>query len=124
MQGSASEATLLCMLAARNKSIAMVKKQQVYGEDGTNDDWVVESCKVLSNLVVYFSDQAHSGVERAALMNMMRIRKVKSNDKHEMRGQEFEKVVQRDLANGLIPCYVSASPLGAFSRELDKQFFF
>lgn len=73
-----------------------------------SDETIDETCRILSKLVVYYSDQAHCSVERATLINLMRGRKLKSDDKRRLRGDVFEAAIKKDLEKGLIPCFVSA----------------
>lgn len=57
IQGTASEAVLVCMLAARTKAC-----QRIHAE--THEDTAV----IMTRLIAYFSCQTHSSVEKAAMV--------------------------------------------------------
>uniref|UniRef100_A0A665U9Q9 Aromatic-L-amino-acid decarboxylase n=1 Tax=Echeneis naucrates TaxID=173247 RepID=A0A665U9Q9_ECHNA len=99
IQGTASEATLMSLLAARCKA---VRRVQTY----TSDKSEVE---IFSQLVAYTSEQAHSSVERAALIGGVMIRKVPTDSNYAVRGDSLKKMVEEDKAAGLIPFYVCAT---------------
>jgi aromatic-L-amino-acid/L-tryptophan decarboxylase len=102
---------LVCMLAARNKSItehAAINNGSIEVKATNSEDTIDETCRILSKLVIYYSDQSHSSAERSSLINLMRGRMLKSDDKHQLRGDVFEAAVKADLEKKLIPCFVSA----------------
>lgn len=99
IQGTASEATLVGLLGAKAKAMQRVKAE--------HPDW--DDNKIVSKLICYCSDQAHSSVERAALLGGVPIRKLKADAKQKLRGEVFEAAVKEDLAAGLIPFYVVAT---------------
>ncbi|XP_068180844.1 aromatic-L-amino-acid decarboxylase [Antennarius striatus] len=98
IQGSASEATLMTLLAARSKAIRRVKTSNPEQTDG----------EILSKLVSYTSEQAHSSVERAALLGGVKIRKVPT-DNCAVRKDMLKKMLVEDKAAGLIPFYFCAT---------------
>jgi aromatic-L-amino-acid decarboxylase len=93
IQGTASEATLVTLLAARNKAMDQRKGDH----------------EVLSKLVGYSSDQAHSSVERAGLLGAVKIRGLPSDRDLSLRGSVLAEAVARDRANGLVPFFVVAT---------------
>eukprot|EP00057_Strongylocentrotus_purpuratus_P035276 XP_798399.1 PREDICTED: aromatic-L-amino-acid decarboxylase [Strongylocentrotus purpuratus] len=99
IQGSASEATLVALLAAKMKTI-----RQKIEEDPSLDQY-----DVMSKLVVYTSDQSHSSVERAALIASLRIRQLATDDKGSLRGDVLQKAIEEDKAKGRIPVYLCAT---------------
>uniref|UniRef100_UPI00358EC380 aromatic-L-amino-acid decarboxylase-like n=1 Tax=Myxine glutinosa TaxID=7769 RepID=UPI00358EC380 len=99
IQRTASDATLMSMLSARHKTLTKLGREQPNQVDG----------KHLSKLVAYMSDQAHSSVERAAIIEAVRVRKLPSDEKFSMRGMELEKAIKQDKENGLIPFYLCAT---------------
>nr|XP_054773616.1 aromatic-L-amino-acid decarboxylase-like [Lytechinus pictus] len=99
IQGTASEATLVALLAAKMKTI-----RQKIEEDPSLDQY-----DVMSKLVVYTSDQSHSSVERAALIASLRIRQLATDDKHSLRGDVLKKAIEEDKAKGRIPVYLCAT---------------
>ena len=60
-------------------------------------------------LVCYFSKQAHSCVERAALLGHMKTRVLDTDEKFSLRGEALEKRILKDKAQGLVPCFIGAS---------------
>ncbi|CRK86290.1 CLUMA_CG000177, isoform A [Clunio marinus] len=99
IQGTASEATLVALLGAKAKTMQRIKMEQ----PELSDDVIV------SKLVAYCSEQAHSSVERAGLLGGVHMRKVKADSSHKLRGEALEDAIKKDLAAGLIPFYVVAT---------------
>ncbi|XP_012720078.1 aromatic-L-amino-acid decarboxylase [Fundulus heteroclitus] len=110
IQGTASEATLMSLLAARCKAI-----RRVLETDATTSE-----SEILSKLVAYTSEQAHSSVERAALIGAVMMRKVPTDERYSVREETLRKMVEEDKAAGLIPFYFCATlgttPSCAFDR--------
>lgn len=73
---------------------------------------------------MYSSAQAHSSVEKAALLASVIIRKVEptANDENDLGldGLALEKAILKDLECGLIPFYVCATLGTTSSLEFDK----
>ncbi|CAH8494681.1 unnamed protein product [Schistosoma intercalatum] len=99
IQGSCSESTLVALLAARNKAITQY--QNIHPN--------VNNYDALSKLVGYYSDQAHSSVERAGLIGMLQLRAIKSNEHYEMDTTILEQTIKDDVNNGLIPFFCCAT---------------
>ncbi|THD21624.1 Aromatic-L-amino-acid decarboxylase [Fasciola hepatica] len=99
ISGSASDSTLVALFGARNRSI------KAYQDENPTASVFDAAAK----LIGYYSDQAHSSVERAGLISMLRLRPVQSNEKHEMTGEALEEAVLEDLNNGLIPFFCTAT---------------
>ncbi|XP_053349635.1 aromatic-L-amino-acid decarboxylase [Clarias gariepinus] len=99
IQGTASEASLVSLLAARSK---IMKKVQ-----GDHPDWT--EMHIMSKLVAYTSSQAHSSVERAGLIGSVRMKKLPTDSKFAVRGETLRKVIEEDKAAGLIPFYFCAT---------------
>jgi aromatic-L-amino-acid decarboxylase len=96
IQGSASEATLTSILAARWRATG--------GAVNTDGD--------TTRLVAYATSQAHSSIEkglRIAGIGTSQIRIVPHDDAFAMRPAEFARLVDADLAAGLTPFWVCAS---------------
>ncbi|XP_055331887.1 tyrosine decarboxylase-like [Paramacrobiotus metropolitanus] len=104
IQGSASECILVSMLAARQHTIRELKKQHPFVEEGV----------LLSKLMAYCSKEAHSSVEKAAMIAFVKIRILETDDKYALRGNKLAKAIQEDRSMGLIPFFVS-STLGTTS---------
>ena len=92
IQGSASESALVALLASKSRKLKEVGKQ-------SSDQ----------KLVAYFSKQAHSCIERAALLGHMTMRVIDTDDSYSMRGDALRECVEKDKSRGLIPCYIGAS---------------
>ncbi|XP_002735383.1 aromatic-L-amino-acid decarboxylase-like [Saccoglossus kowalevskii] len=99
IQGTASEATLVSLLAAKTKHIIRCKSENTE----------MDNYDIMSKLVAYTSDQSHSSVERAGLIACVRMRLLKSDDKYSLRGDVLKEAIQKDKAKGLIPFFVCAT---------------
>lgn len=99
IQGTASEATLVALLGAKAKTVRMVKKDR--------PDW--SESTIISKLVGYASNQAHSSVERAGLLGGVKLRLLPADENLRLRGETLEKAIHEDRDNGLIPFYVVAT---------------
>ncbi|KAL2083952.1 hypothetical protein ACEWY4_019470 [Coilia grayii] len=113
IQGSASEATLVALLAARRRKVQQIQTEQPERPEAD----------IVSKLVAYTSEQAHSSVERAGLIGGMRMRKVPTDEKFAVRGEALRRIIQEDRNAGLIPCYFCATlgttPSCAFDHILE-----
>ncbi|XP_054014494.1 aromatic-L-amino-acid decarboxylase-like [Hylaeus anthracinus] len=99
IQGSASETTLVCFLAAREQTVHRMRRlHPEYSED-----------YIRSKLVAYTSDQSNSSVEKAGIIMAIPMKLVPPDDKYSLRGETLLKAIKEDLENGLIPCYVVAT---------------
>ncbi|KAK8385970.1 hypothetical protein O3P69_010605 [Scylla paramamosain] len=98
IQTTASEATFVCLLAARTEAIQRYQQ----------DDPEIEDAEINSRLVAYCSDQAHSSVEKAGLIGLVKMRYIESDDNLSMRGDKVLEAIQNDREKGLIPFFVSA----------------
>lgn len=99
IQGSASEATLVGLLAARERTVRRVKSLHPEWDEGT----------IRSKLVAYTSDQSNSSVEKSGLLGAMPMRLLPTDDKCSLRGSTLLDAVKNDTNAGLIPCYVVAT---------------
>jgi glutamate/tyrosine decarboxylase-like PLP-dependent enzyme len=64
-------------------------------------------------IVCYCSEQAHSSVEKAALIAITRIRLLPTDENLSLRGETLRKAIEQDKKDGLIPFYVCAT-LGTY----------
>ncbi|CAD1468589.1 unnamed protein product, partial [Heterotrigona itama] len=92
IQGSASEATLICLIAAREQTTLCTKR--LHPE--------LDEAVIKTKLVAYSSDQSNSSVERGALLASVPIRLLTTDDKCALRGETLLKAVKEDLKNGFI----------------------
>lgn len=99
IQGTASEATLVALLGAKSKTVRRVKKEHPEWGEST----------IISKLVGYASNQAHSSVERAGLLGGVKLRLLPADDHLRLRGETLERAIQEDRDKGLIPFYVVAT---------------
>ncbi|CAH1388971.1 unnamed protein product [Nezara viridula] len=99
IQGTASEATLVALLGAKAKAIRKAKAQNPELTD----------YEIISKLVGYCSQQAHSSVERAGLLGGVRLRLLDTDERHRLRGDTLKAAIEEDKKAGLIPFYVVAT---------------
>lgn len=99
LQGSASECALVCLMAARARAIKMLQ--------GDNDD--VHDSVYLPQLVAYSSKEAHSSIEKAAKMAIIKLRILETDDRGRFRGETLRTAIEMDLASGLTPFFVVAT---------------
>nr|QNG40892.1 aromatic amino acid decarboxylase 1 [Hofstenia miamia] len=90
IQTSASECTLFTLLTAKRLKL---------NEGNINE----------SDLVCYTSEQAHSSVQKAAMLANVLMRMVKTDENDSMRGSSLEQVIEEDVRNGLKPIYTCAT---------------
>ncbi|XP_060584603.1 aromatic-L-amino-acid decarboxylase-like [Ruditapes philippinarum] len=98
IQGSASECVLVTLLASRHAAIERAKTYP-YIDDGY----------VLSKLVAYSSKLAHSCVEKAGMIGLVKMRQLDVDDNYALRGYTLERAIEEDRRMGLIPFYVCAT---------------
>uniref|UniRef100_A0AAX7UP25 Histidine decarboxylase n=1 Tax=Astatotilapia calliptera TaxID=8154 RepID=A0AAX7UP25_ASTCA len=102
LQSTVSESTLVALLAARKDKILQLRAEL----DQDVDDSVINS-----RLVAYASDQAHSSVEKAGLISLVKIRFLPTDDELSLRGDTLKQAIQEDRARGLVP-FLLCSTLG------------
>ena len=69
----------------------------------------------LPQLVCYASSEAHSCVEKAAKMNLVKLRVIDPDSHDSLRGDALERAIERDVARGLTPFFVVGT-LGTTSQ--------
>ncbi|CAF0837836.1 unnamed protein product [Didymodactylos carnosus] len=99
IQTTASDATLVALLAARKEAIRRVQSQFPY----------LSPSEINGRLVAYCSDQAHSSVEKACLIGLVKLNLVPSDEKLSLRGSGLRQAIAKDKENGLIPFYLCAT---------------
>ncbi|KAG8042267.1 hypothetical protein G9C98_004901 [Cotesia typhae] len=99
IQTTASESTLICLLAARSRALRAIQENEPDKSPG----------EINSHLVAYCSDQAHSSVEKAGLIGLVQMRYIESDDKLSMRGDMLMEAIIRDREAGLVPFFVCAT---------------
>jgi aromatic-L-amino-acid decarboxylase len=96
---TASTATLCALLCAREKGSSF--SQNRGGLQALD-----------APLVVYASSQAHSSIEKAALLagfGKEHLRLIETDDAHALRADQLEAAIAADEARGLVPCALVAS---------------
>ncbi|XP_077374487.1 histidine decarboxylase [Festucalex cinctus] len=100
IQSTVSESTLVALLAARKDKILQLQA----GLDHDMDDSVLNS-----TLVAYASDQAHSSVEKAGQISLVKIRFLPTDEHLSLRGQVLKQAIQEDRSRGLVPFLLCAT---------------
>lgn len=93
-----SEAILVALFAARNKAIEEYCKEHPQSN----------KFLVMSKLVGYYSEEAHSSAARAGMLSMIKMRSVRTIDR-KMRGSVLKEMIEEDIENDLIPFYCIAT---------------
>lgn len=106
IQGTASEAVLVVLLAARDKVLRRVGKN------------------ALEKLVVYVSDQTHSAVQKACQiagihLDNCRVLKTESSTNYSLSPDLLSEVISQDIAIGLIPFFLCANVGTTSSTAVD-----
>ncbi|CAG0896050.1 unnamed protein product [Darwinula stevensoni] len=99
IQTSASECVLVSLLAARAQAIRSLKAQHPFVEEGI----------LLSKLMAYCSKEAHSCVEKAAMIGFVKLRILEPDEHFSLRGSTLRQAMEEDRAIGLIPFFVSTT---------------
>jgi len=99
IQTSASECVLVALLAARAQAICKLKQQHPQVEEGM----------LLTKLMAYCSKEAHSCVEKAAMISFVKLRILEPDDKFSLRGATLKQAMDDDRAAGLVPFFVSTT---------------
>ncbi|ERL92483.1 histidine decarboxylase [Dendroctonus ponderosae] len=110
IQTTASECTLISLLAGRFIAIKMF--ESLYPDASKHE--------INGKLVAYCSDQAHSSVEKAALIGLVTLRYIECDEDFSMRGDKLLKAVKQDRDQGLIPFWVCATLGTTGSCAFDK----
>lgn len=100
LQGSASDCVLISLIAARAKIITELKKNV---PEDTHDS------VFLPQLIAYTSKNAHSCVEKAAKMAIVKLRILDTDYEGRFRGDTLRRAIEADVADGLTPFFVSAT---------------
>lgn len=87
------------MLAARAQAIKHLKQQHPFVEEG----------HLLSKLMAYCSKEAHSCVEKAAMICFVKLRILEPDEKSSLRGETLTKAMEEDELQGLVPFFVETT---------------
>ncbi|XP_017779570.1 PREDICTED: tyrosine decarboxylase [Nicrophorus vespilloides] len=99
IQTSASECVLVTMLAARAQALKRLKQQHPFVEEGV----------LLSKLMAYCSKEAHSCVEKAAMICFVKLRILEPDANSSLRGNTLQAAMEEDETMGLVPFFVSTT---------------
>ncbi|NWW02287.1 DCHS decarboxylase, partial [Oreocharis arfaki] len=99
LQSTVSESTLVALLAARKNKILEMK----VSEPDTDES------SLNSRLIAYASDQAHSSVEKAGLISLVKIKFLPVDENFSLRGETLKKAIAEDRKKGLVPVFVCAT---------------
>jgi len=87
------------MLAARAQALKRLKAQHPFVEEG----------HLLSKLMAYCSKEAHSCVEKAAMICFVKLRILEPDENASLRGQTVGEAMEEDELQGLVPFFVSTT---------------
>uniref|UniRef100_A0A8C3WWB5 Histidine decarboxylase n=1 Tax=Catagonus wagneri TaxID=51154 RepID=A0A8C3WWB5_9CETA len=99
LQSTVSESTLIALLAARKNKILEMK----VSEPGADES------SLNARLIAYASDQAHSSVEKAGLISLVKMKFLPVDDNFSLRGEALQKAIEEDRERGLVPVFVCAT---------------
>ncbi|KAM4748499.1 histidine decarboxylase [Rhinophrynus dorsalis] len=99
LQSTVSESTLIALLAARKNKILEMKAS----EPDCDDSYLN------SRLIAYASNQAHSSVEKAGLISLVKVRFLPVDENFSLRGDTLTAAVEEDRKHGLVPVFVCAT---------------
>uniref|UniRef100_A0A673BKI1 Histidine decarboxylase n=1 Tax=Sphaeramia orbicularis TaxID=375764 RepID=A0A673BKI1_9TELE len=100
LQSTVSESTLVALLAARKDKILQLRSEL---------DQDVDESILNSRLVAYTSDQAHSSVEKAGLITLVKIRFLPTDEHLSLTGDTLKQAIGEDRRRGLVPFMVCAT---------------
>ncbi len=104
IQGTASESSLVCLLAARERALKTGRARSI------------------DAMTIYTSTQAHSSIAKDARIAGIgddRVRLVPTDAKYAMDTAALARMMREDAANGLIPIYVCATVGTTSSGAID-----
>uniref|UniRef100_A0A914URP0 Aromatic-L-amino-acid decarboxylase n=1 Tax=Plectus sambesii TaxID=2011161 RepID=A0A914URP0_9BILA len=99
IQGSASECNFVSLLAARFEVMKELRQRFPFVEEGL----------LMSKLIAYCSKEAHSSVEKACMIGMVKLRILETDSKFRLRGDTLRNAITEDRNMGLIPFFVSTT---------------
>ncbi|XP_060734448.1 histidine decarboxylase isoform X1 [Tachysurus vachellii] len=113
LQSTVSECTLVALLASRKDKILQMKNRNSPTDthtDAFSDTHTdMDESTLNSTLIAYASDQAHSSVEKAGLISLVKIRFLETDEKFSLRGETLQRAIQEDRRRGLVPVMLCAT---------------
>lgn len=109
IQGTASEAIVTVVVAARDRYIA--RSKEAWAAEGLSEDDIEDKvCTLRGKLVALGSDQAHSSTKKAAIIAGVRCQTVETAaGEYSMTGEGLAKKIQELESKGLVPFYLTAT---------------
>lgn len=99
IQSTASDGVLVCLMTARDRAIRQLKAATVDGDD-------IHESVFLPQLVAYSSTMAHSSIEKAAKMALIKLRIIEADLKNRLDCDALREAIEEDKRNGLTPFFV------------------
>ncbi|XP_030241714.1 3,4-dihydroxyphenylacetaldehyde synthase 2 isoform X1 [Drosophila navojoa] len=99
IQGSASEAVLVAVLAAREQAVRRLRLSHPE----------LSESEIRGKLIAYSSDQSNSCIEKAGVLAAMPIKLLPAGADLVLRGDALKQAIEQDVAAGLIPVICIAS---------------
>ncbi|XP_065836684.1 aromatic-L-amino-acid decarboxylase-like isoform X2 [Oscarella lobularis] len=99
IQGSASEALLVGVLAARTRSVKKLQEK----------DPSLSVQQAMDKLIAYASDHVHSAFQKGGLLAGVRTRTLPTDDEFSLRGDSLKQAIEEDIKAGFVPCFVCAT---------------
>lgn len=100
MQNSASDCIMVALIAARHRAVKMLSPKHIS----------VHPSVYLSNMVAYTSKEAHSCVEKAAKIAIIKLRILPTDENGCLRGDTLAKALKHDVeVENFTPIFVSAT---------------
>lgn len=111
IQGTASEATLCALLAAKARALAALRKSSPPAPGADEAAW---EAAAVARLTVYMSDQAHSSVKKAAMvagipLANVRVLSAPAEHGYALPANALMSAVAADVAAGRIPIFAVAT---------------
>ncbi|NWR16293.1 DCHS decarboxylase, partial [Emberiza fucata] len=112
LQSTVSESTLVALLAARkNKILELKVSEPDTDESSLNSRLVAYASDQEKNyvLTVFLILKAHSSVEKAGLISLVKIKFLPVDEDFSLRGETLKKAIAEDRKKGLVPVFVCAT---------------
>lgn len=94
---------MIALLAARKNRILEMKASEPEADESFLN----------ARLVAYASDQAHSSVEKAGLISLVKVKFLPVDENFSLRGEALQKAIKEDRERGLVPIFVSQTTFSA-----------
>lgn len=109
IQGSASEAILVAVLAAREQAVRRIQRE--------HPDW--SESDIRGKLIAYSSDQSNSAVEKSGLLAAVPMKLLPTDENGSLRASALDIAIAEDTAAGRIPiiCVATLGTTGTCSYD-------